>query len=210
MAIKQRMQATLVDQFGNPHGVLGRVVAVVLTRRSSNRVRNEWAVEQLGVHDGDRVLEIGFGAGLAVAVMARRVGSGAVVGIDRSELMVRQATRRNVAAVREGRVQLRHASVEDVTAADGLFDKVLAVNSVLFWDDPHKGLVQLRDAVRPGGSVALVMQPRCPGANAETARRAAGDLEVLLDGAGFETRPAATLDLDPPVVCVVGVNPTPD
>jgi ubiquinone/menaquinone biosynthesis C-methylase UbiE len=54
----------------------------------------------------DRVLEIGFGPGIAVRELARRATHGKVLGIDRSAVMRAQAARRYTAAIRAGRVSL--------------------------------------------------------------------------------------------------------
>jgi hypothetical protein len=68
-------------QFGRPHGIGGRAVGVLLAHRSSNRRRNAWVVSLLDVQPGDRVLEIGFGPGLAmrglIAVAHQPRGPGA-------------------------------------------------------------------------------------------------------------------------------------
>jgi trans-aconitate methyltransferase len=62
-----------------------------MATRSSNVQRNRWAVDQLAVRPTDRVLEIGFGPGVAIEALIARVTEGAVHGIDHSELMVRAA-----------------------------------------------------------------------------------------------------------------------
>jgi hypothetical protein len=56
---------------------------------------------------------------------------------------------------------------------------------------------------------ALVTQPRSPGASAETSRTAGIDLARLLDKAGYAGITSATLDLDPPAVCVQATVTTP-
>jgi hypothetical protein len=58
--------------------------------------------------------------------------------------------------------------------------------------------------LRPGGRIALVSQPRCPGATAATSAAAANELAGLLTEAGFEHLRTELLDLDPPVACVLG------
>lgn len=67
----------------------------------------------MDVQPSDRVLEIGFGPGIAVREIARRATRGQVVGIDRSAVMCAQAARRNAAAIRAGRVSLTVASIDD-------------------------------------------------------------------------------------------------
>jgi SAM-dependent methyltransferase len=193
----------VIGQAHRPRGAAGRVTAWEMARRPSNRHRNRWVVSLLDVQPADRVLEIGFGPGVAIAELAR-AGAGHVYGIDHSEVMVRQASKRNAAAIRAGRVTLVNASAGQLPPAlDGLFDIILAVNSLGFWPAPGERLAELRQRLAPGGRIAIVSQPRCPGATATTSRRAAAEIENLLRGAGFTQLGTESLPLDPPAVCVL-------
>src|SRR5918996_2966738 len=118
MAIKKRAITAVVRQFGHPHGIGGRLAGWVMAHRASNRRRNRWVASLLDLQPTDRVLEIGFGPGLAIAELSRRVGpSGHVYGVDRSDVMLRQATRRNAAAIQAGRVTLISGNVEQLPPA---------------------------------------------------------------------------------------------
>ena len=161
----------------------------------------------LEVQPTDRVLEIGFGPGIAIAELAGRAPQGHVYGIDHSEVMVRQAGRRNRAAIRARRVHLAHASVDQLPSFGEPLDAILAVNSVKFWPDPSERLHDVRRLLRPAGRIALVSQPRCPGATRDTTERAAQELQDLLTRAGFTRLRTEILDLDPPVACVLATNP---
>jgi ubiquinone/menaquinone biosynthesis C-methylase UbiE len=167
------------------------------------------AVSLLDVQPTDHVLEIGFGPGVAVGELSRRVGPcGHVYGIDHSEVMLQQATRRNGTAIRAGRVTLSVASVDQLPPSLGSrLDAILAVNSLGFWPAPAERLRELRQRLRPGGRIAVASQPRCPGATAGTSRKAAREIEALLQDAGYTNTRTQTLDLDPPVVCVLAVTP---
>jgi SAM-dependent methyltransferase len=210
-AVKRAVIAAIVGQFGHPKGTAGSVVGWVMAHRPSNRQRNRWVVSLLDVQPTDRVLEIGFGPGLAIAELSRRVGdSGHVYGIDHSEVMLRQATRHNAAAIAAGRVTLSRASVDQLPPSlGGPFDAILTVNSLGFWPTPTERLDELRRRLRPGGRIAIASQPRCPGATASTSRNAAREIQALLQDAGYTTTRTETLDLDPPVVCILAVNPDP-
>jgi len=179
-----------------------------MAHRRSNQQRNSWAVSLLDVQPTDRVLEIGFGPGIAIAELAGRATRGQVYGIDHSEVMVQQASGRNAAAIRAHRVHLAHASVEQLPSFDGPLDAILAVNSVGFWPNPVERLRRLRRLLRSGGRIALARQPRCPGATQDTTARAAQELQDLLTQAGFTQIRTETLGLDPPVACVLATNPT--
>jgi methyltransferase family protein len=115
MAVKRAIIAAVVGQFGHPRGTAGKVAGWVMAHRSSNRQRNKWVVSLLDVRPTDRVLEVGFGPGLAIAELSRRIGDpGHVYGIDHSDVMLRQAARRNAAAIRAGRITLTRASVDQL------------------------------------------------------------------------------------------------
>jgi SAM-dependent methyltransferase len=196
----------LVRQAHNPTGPAGRATGWMMGRRSSNVRRNRWAVDLLAVEPTDRVLELGCGPGVAIAALAGRATHGLVVGVDHSRVMIRQARRRNAAAIRAGRVRLIPAPVERLQLTDGPFDAALAVNTVGMWPDPTTRLRDIGRLLRPGGRIALVSQPRCPGATAATSAAAAGELAARLSDAGFEDTRVHTLDLDPPAVCVLATR----
>ena len=184
MAAKRAIVRAIVGQFGRPRGAIGNVAGWVMAHRLSNRQRNSWVAALLDVQPSDRVLEIGFGPGLAIAELNRRVGpAGHVYGIDHSVVMLRQASRRNAAAISAGRVTLAIGSVEHLPPAlDGPFDAILAVNSVGFWPAPTERLKDLRRRLKPGGRVAIASQPRVL---RKTAREAASEVTDLLHAAGF-------------------------
>ena len=121
--------------------------------------------------------------------------------------MVRQARRRNRDAVRAGRVDLRCGSAEHLPAFEEPFDKVLAVNNMGMWREPDERLKELHSLMRPGGRIAIVSQPRCPGATAETTVATGREIGTCLTGAGFTCIRSDTLALKPPVVCVIGEIP---
>lgn len=195
----------LISQGGRPRGVVGEATAWTMAHRSANRLRSLWAVSLLAPGPDDRVLEVGFGPGIAVAALARRAGR--VYGVDHSALMVRRASRLNAEAVRDGRVELFEAPVERLPSFGAPLDGVLAVNTVGHWDSPDERLAELRGLLRPGGRMAVVSQPKCPGATAATTERAGARLTGQLTAAGFGEIRVHTLDLDPPAVCVLATNP---
>lgn len=206
MRLKDRFVAAVRAQFGHPAGFWGRGAGLLMAHRSSNRRRNVWAVSLLDVRPDDRVLEIGFGPGLASLELSRIAQQGYVCGVDHSELMLRQATRRNADGIRRGVVDLRLASVDALPPFDVLFDKILAVNAMLFWGEPVGRLSGLRQLLRPGGLIAVAHQPRGPGATDEMAAANGRQIAAVLAQAGFSEVRVETLRLKPAVVCALGMN----
>lgn len=207
MGLKQKTTHALVSQFHQPHGFGGRAAGWVMAKRGSNRERNIWAVGLLDVQAQHRVLEIGFGPGIAIQEFARRATNGLVVGVDHSQVMVQQARKRNAAAVSDGRVDLRLGSANALPAFGAPFDKILAVNSLMFWDDPVARLKELHDLLRPGGQIAIAYQPRGPGSTNEVAARTGRQIAAHFTEVGFTEVRVETLALKPTaVVCVLGVK----
>jgi SAM-dependent methyltransferase len=203
---RRTLRREVVRQFHRPEGWLGRAAGFVLAHRPSNRKRNRWAVEQLGLRPGHRVLELGFGPGVALAECARRVPGGRVVGVDHSATMLRVARRRNARAVAEGRVALVEAPFEALPGLDlgGPFDRILSVNALTFADDPETMLRHLRERLRPGGRIAVAFQSRRPGATVADSRRGGERVAAALEANGFAHVRMEELPMDPvPAVCVL-------
>jgi ubiquinone/menaquinone biosynthesis C-methylase UbiE len=151
------MRDLLLRMFGRPQGVLGRLGGLVMAR--TNAEFGARVAGLLDVQPGDSVLEVGFGPGVVVGRLSDLASAGRVAGVDPSREMVAQARARNAAAIRSGRVDLRHGSVESLPFGPGDFDKALAVNSMQVWPDRATGLREIGRVLRPGGKVALGFTP---------------------------------------------------
>jgi ubiquinone/menaquinone biosynthesis C-methylase UbiE len=160
----------LMRMFGRPQGVLGRLGGIIMAR--ANREFAQWVIGLLEIRPNDKVLEVGFGPGVGIQILARAAPAGYVAGVDYSGEMVEQATARNRQAIEAGLVDLRHGSVESLPFADNTFDKALAINSMQVWPDAVVGLQALRRVLKAGGRVAL-------GFTAHSRQPSAGLTEML-------------------------------
>ena len=132
----------LFRMFGRPQGGIGRLGGIIMARM--NRKMAASAIDLLGIRPSDHVLEVGFGPGVGIQLLTEKAPSGRVVGVDPSIEMVAQATARNAAAIKAGRVDLREGSVERLPFEDEIFDCALAVNSMQVWPDSPAGLREIR------------------------------------------------------------------
>ena len=150
----------LAASFARPAGRGGALAGLVMAFK--NAPINELAVDALDVGPGDRILEIGFVHGDTIARLAGRAWAGFVAGVDTSEVMVRQARRRNRHAIREGRVDVRQADVSRLPFRSRRFDKVLSTDCFQLWPRPLEALREVRRVLRPGGRLLLVLRMRHP------------------------------------------------
>ena len=129
--------------------------------------------------------------------VAQLASQGKVVGLDRSELMLRVASARNTAAIEHGRLELLLGSVDELPVFASLFDKVFAVNVFMFWDDPVAVLRGLHAIMKPRGLIGLTLQPRQRGATNDDTLVMAERMEAALSGAGFSEIHSEMLKLKP-------------
>jgi hypothetical protein len=167
----------LMRMFGRPQGMLGKLGGTVMARM--NRPAAAWGIGLLELRPGEKVLEIGFGPGVAIELLARGAPDIQVAGIDPSSEMVGQAA--NAAAIARHAVDLRRGSADDLPFDGDSFDAALAINSLQVWPDAMAGLREIRRVTKPGPccsfSPAATVRPiPClprPGAASER-RRSAG------------------------------------
>jgi len=200
----------IVEQFRRPSGPAGHLAGWIMAHRASNRERNRWTVSLLGIESGDRVLELGFGPGVALGLAVQATGpSGHVVGIDHSPAMLAQASRRHRRLVADGRLELHLMTVAEAHAADWCFDRIFSSNVLQFETDALKVLSGLRRILRPGGRIATTFQPRLRSSTSDHARRFGEDIVRHKTEAGFVGARAFVLQVDPlPAVCVVAEAPS--
>jgi ubiquinone/menaquinone biosynthesis C-methylase UbiE len=156
-----------------------------MAHRASNRERIQWTIELLEIKPDDRVLEVGFGPGMSIELVSNLAYRGFVAGIDHSEVMVRQATKRNTQAIRGGRVALHHGSVSKLPVFGTPFDKIFSINSIHFWNDSTQQLRELHRLMRPGGIIAVTLQPRSREATDDMAKQIGEEIITKLQTAGF-------------------------
>jgi SAM-dependent methyltransferase/peptidoglycan/xylan/chitin deacetylase (PgdA/CDA1 family) len=204
------LRPILRAQFGKPSGFLGEIAGRIMARTKSNTERTRWTLSLLDLRPEDRVLEIGFGPGLAIEIASGMAPNGLVAGVDHSEVMVRHATKRNARAVRDGKVDLRLGSAGQLPAFEQPFDKIFSINSIHFWEDPIGSLRRMRQMLRPGGVLAITMQPRSRNATSDASRVIGEELVAKLERAGFSQCRLELRRIDPTVVaCALGTNGAP-
>lgn len=200
------MEETSVDsQYRRPHGDLGRKIGQDMAR--DHLPENLWTVDLLDPQPADRILEVGFGPGVAVEEILKRAPGAFVAGVDFSETMVRAASERNADAIKAERADLRYGEASQLPFADASFDKAFSIHGLYFWSNPLEVLRELYRVLKPGGLLVLTVLPKDKwGPNPEGSALEYGtpectpyygrEIEQMLAQAGFTTT-RITSDPDP-------------
>jgi SAM-dependent methyltransferase len=103
---------------------------------------------------GERVLDVGCGAGTSSLALAARVGAeGHVLGVDISEPLIARA---RALTPRETTALFQVADASSADLPDEAFDILYSRFGVMFFDDPTAAFARMRRALRPSGRIAFV------------------------------------------------------
>lgn len=174
------------------------------------------AMASLAPAPGERIIDIGCGAGETSLELARAVGiNGSVLGVDLAGPLLEIARRR--AAGLEG-VDFRQADAQTFSFEAGAYDAAFSRFGVMFFENPTAAFANVRRALKPGGRLAFVCwrglkenpvirlpmeaartlvppQPRPePGAPGPFAFADPDRLRTILEDAGFSTVEIAPYD----------------
>lgn len=181
------------NPFAHPSGWRGRLAGWFM--RWTNKQYE--VVGILDVQTGHDVLEIGYGPGVLVRLLAERTDAASIRGVDPSPAMRDQARRHNRKAVASGRVHLDLGTADRTGLADASVDRLVSVNNVAIWPDLDAAVSELRRVVRPGGIVVIAWHGgTAPSRITRSLRLPEGELarieDVLRDRLGETTRHQAT------------------
>jgi ubiquinone/menaquinone biosynthesis C-methylase UbiE len=116
----------------------------------------------MGLKAGERVLDLGCGAGWATRMLARMVSrdksnggqNGLVVGLDISDEMIRRAQQNS----REfPNIRYLVGSADKIPWESNFFSKVLSVESFYYYPDQDRALDELRRVMAPRGRLFILI-----------------------------------------------------
>lgn len=119
----------------------------------------EKTMRLMDLRSGERVLDLGCGAGWATRLLARMVGDGPegfgqVVGVDVSDEMIRLA--RETSKEFEN-VLYVWGSAQQIPWEENYFDKVLSVESFYYYADQDRALSELFRVMAPRGRLFILI-----------------------------------------------------
>jgi ubiquinone/menaquinone biosynthesis C-methylase UbiE len=116
-----------------------------------------WAaclIQQADPRPSEHVLDVACGTGVVARQVAPVVGAaGRVIAVDISPNML--AVARSVAAREQRAIDWHEGRAEELPFPNGTFDLVLCQFALMFFEDRHRALTEMRRVLRASGRVAL-------------------------------------------------------
>ena len=107
------------------------------------------------VRPGQRVLDVGCGAGMDLLLAARSVGStGEAIGVDMTSEML-ESVRRSSEELGGVNVTLKRGDAEDLPLAAESVDVVISNGVLNLTTDKHRAFSEIERVLRPGGRLLL-------------------------------------------------------
>ncbi|MEU9577022.1 class I SAM-dependent methyltransferase [Streptomyces chilikensis] len=116
---------------------------------------NQPLLDAAAIGSGERVLDIGCGAGTTTQLAARAAAPGHALGLDLSAPMLERARTR---AARDGipNISFEHGDAQVHPLTPGAFDVAISRFGIMFFDDPVAAFANIATALRPGGRIAFL------------------------------------------------------
>ncbi|MAA62456.1 UNVERIFIED_ORG: methyltransferase family protein [Idiomarina abyssalis] len=144
---------TLASQLRHPSGE--HAAEVALNMNSANGQLNVKCINLLNLQHSESLLEIGPGNGVFAADIIKRADNLSYTGVDWSADMIAEAKRMNEDIVTSGQATFQQGNSSQLNFDSNVFDKILTVHTLYFWDKPLEHLAEIRRVLKPQGLFCL-------------------------------------------------------
>ena len=120
-----------------------------------NREMNRKSLATMEIHDSERVLELGCGGGQLLGMIADKISTGKVIGVDWSPLAIRFCKFKLRRFINQGKLDLVCQDAVKIPLPDNSIDCICTVNTVYFWDKPEAVLAECSRVLKSGGRIVL-------------------------------------------------------
>jgi ubiquinone/menaquinone biosynthesis C-methylase UbiE len=140
-------------QYKTPKGIIGTFIGEKMVRQ--HKTETNWSLELMNVQQGDRILELGCGAGYAIKLILEKDLAEEIVGLDISPTIIRSARIRNKKAINEKRAKLVQANLNKLPFHNENFNRVFSIQTIYFWTDIAATLSEIFRVLKPEGVLIL-------------------------------------------------------
>lgn len=157
---KQEQIRRMFDKIAPSYDRLNHALSLGIDRRWRRT-----AVDALGIHQPQQILDIATGTGDFALLLAKRLKPQHIVGADISEGMMAVGREKVKDEGLQNVISFQHEDCMQLSFPDGSFDAVTSSYGVRNFQNLDKGLQEMQRVLRPGGHlliVELTPPPRFP------------------------------------------------
>jgi len=149
---KEELQA-IASQLKHPTGEKGIEMANMMNETNINMTRH--SIQNLNISKENKILELGHGNAGHVEFLLEQAENLKYYGLEMSELMFQEARQINRNFVSQKQALFSLYDGNKIPFEDESFDKIFTVNTIYFWQEPEKLLLEIYRVLRPNGNFCL-------------------------------------------------------
>jgi ubiquinone/menaquinone biosynthesis C-methylase UbiE len=149
------LRELIASQFKKPTGLFGIFSSNKMIK--NNQKNYDRLISDLALTPQDKLLEIGYGPGIGLQIIAERCSTCTIYGIDFSKLMYKRASKYNKQYIDGGRMELKHGDFLTMPVSQADYDKIFCLNVVYFWNELNTPFKKVFSLLKNGGSFHIYM-----------------------------------------------------
>ncbi|AXB56366.1 class I SAM-dependent methyltransferase [Flavobacterium fluviale] len=151
--MKQEELQAIASQLKNPSGEKGIEMANMMNETNINMTRH--SIQNLNISKENKILELGHGNAGHAAFLFEQADNLRYYGLEMSELMFQEARQINRNFVSQKQAFFSLYDGNKIPFEDEFFDKIFTVNTIYFWQEPEKLLLEIYRVLKPNGNFCL-------------------------------------------------------
>lgn len=149
------MLQTIGKQFKQPKGFLGKIISKLMQK--TNNFAYDILLNEMSIKNNENIFEIGYGHGVGIKKTLSEADC-FISGIDFSELMYKEAAKRNKKNIENKKVKLFFGNFINYDLKSNEYDKIFCLNVVYFWDELEKPFRKIRKGLKDNGVFYFFME----------------------------------------------------
>ncbi|GAA5025398.1 hypothetical protein GCM10011506_10010 [Marivirga lumbricoides] len=144
---------SIASQLSCPSGEAGLDMAEQMNQSNHGMTAN--TIHHLELKANEHVLEVGPGNAKHLSEIMLLAPSIKYTGLEISVDMKKEAERLNVGFINQKQAQFHLYSGEKFPFEEAVFDKIMTVNTLYFWENPSATLNEIYRVLKPGGACII-------------------------------------------------------
>ena len=151
--MKQEELQAIASQLKHPAGEKGIEMGNMMNETNINMTRH--SVQNLHIEPGNTILELGHGNARHVEFIFEQAENIKYYGLEMSELMFQEARQINRNYVSQKQAFFSVYDGNTIPFEDNAFNKVFTVNTIYFWQEPEKLLLEIYRVLQLKGILCI-------------------------------------------------------